>query len=295
MPAAKNSPPSKPKSSSAPQASASGTEVTAARSGAKATATSARKAAGRTATQAKAGATRTQSTARSGAVKAAQAARKDGARAAVKAAGSATETTAKAARSATRASATAARDGAKRTTTTAKAAATKTRRAAGGPDGLANLAEQLAKGEIKPSDLVITTRDRIRATLEEAAERGRVTRQDANELIAELVRRGQHQSEDLVADIEQLMDRGREKLESAGKHARKAEPVDRLVRGADRARRTVGVGPTFPILGYDDLNARRVQERLKDLSRPELRKVRDYERKHANRKSVLGPIEKTLG
>src|SRR5450755_3018596 len=284
MPAAKNSPPSKPKSSSAPKASASGTEVTAARSGAKATATSARKAAGRTATQAKAGATRTQSTARSGAVKAAQAARKDGARAA-----------AKAARSATRASATAARDGAKRTTTTAKAAATKTRRAAGGPDGLANLAEQLAKGEIKPSDLVITTRDRIRATLEEAAERGRVTRQDANELIAELVRRGQHQSEDLVADIEQLMDRGREKLESAGKHARKAEPVDRLVRGADRARRTVGVGPTFPILGYDDLNARRVQERLKDLSRPELRKVRDYERKHANRKSVLGPIEKALG
>jgi polyhydroxyalkanoate synthesis regulator phasin len=234
MPAAK-----KPKSSSAPRASASGAEVKAVRSGAKATATSARKAAERTATQAKAGA--------------------------------------------------------KRTTTTARAAATKTRRAAGGPDGLANLAEQLAKGEIKPSDLVITTRDRIRATLEEAAERGRVTRKDANELIAELVRRGQHQSEDLVADIEQLMDRGREKLESAGKHARKAEPVDRLVRGADRARRTVGVGPTFPILGYDDLNARRVQERLKDLSRPELRKVRDYERKHANRKSVLGPIEKTLG
>ena len=82
---------------------------------------------------------------------------------------------------------------------------------------------------------------------------------------------------------------------TATKRARRTEPVDRLVRTADRARRTVGVGPSFPILGYDDLTAGQVEERLHGLTPAELRKVRDYERRHANRKSVLAAIEKALG
>jgi hypothetical protein len=299
MPAPRSSPPAKPKSSSAttnaaPATKAPATKASAARGGAKATATSARKAASRTATQAKAGATRTQTAARSGAVKAAQAARKDGARAGARAAGSATASTAKAVRTGAKGTATAAREGAKQTATTAKAAVTKTRHAGGSANGLSHLADQLAKGEIKPGDVVITTRERIKATLDDAASHGRLTRKHANELVTELMRRGHQHSDDVIDDVEQLFGRGRDKLESATKRARKKEPVDRLVRGADKARRTVGVGPSFPILGYDDLNARQVQERLKDLSRPELRKVRDYERKHANRKSVMQPIEKTL-
>ena len=90
------------------------------------------------------------------------------------------------------------------------------------------------------------------------------------------------------------MAKGRAQLESATKKVRKAEPVDRLVRGADRARRAAGVGPTFPIIGYDDLNVSQVQARIKELSKPEQRKVLTYERKHANRKSVVGALEKTL-
>jgi hypothetical protein len=70
--------------------------------------------------------------------------------------------------------------------------------------------------------------------------------------------------------------------------------MDRLARTADRARRTVGVGPSFPILGYDDLTAAQVNARLKGLSPTELRRVRDYERRHANRKSVLEAIERAL-
>jgi hypothetical protein len=127
------------------------------------------------------------------------------------------------------------------------------------------------------------TRERIQETLDEAAERGRVTRADANELVSELVRKGRQQTEDVLSQ-----------LGSATKRARRAEPVDRLVRTADRARRTVGVGPAFPILGYDDLTAGQVEDRLSGLSAPELRKVRDYERRHANRKSVLAAIEKAL-
>jgi hypothetical protein len=37
-----------------------------------------------------------------------------------------------------------------------------------------------------------------------------------------------------------------------------------------------------------------VQSRIKELKRPELRKVLNYERKHANRKSVIGTLEKSL-
>jgi len=68
----------------------------------------------------------------------------------------------------------------------------------------------------------------------------------------------------------------------------------RLVRSADRAPRTVGVGPSFPILGYDDLTASQVQARLEGLTPAELRKGREYERRHANRKSVLAAIEASL-
>jgi hypothetical protein len=54
------------------------------------------------------------------------------------------------------------------------------------------------------------------------------------------------------------------------------------------------VGPSFPILGYDDLTAAQVNERLGDLDSAQLRKVRDYEKRNANRKSVLAAVEQKL-
>jgi hypothetical protein len=54
-------------------------------------------------------------------------------------------------------------------------------------------------------------------------------------------------------------------------------------------------GPELPIPGYDDLTARQVIERLGKLKPAELRKVRDYELRHLNRKSVLDAIERSLG
>jgi polyhydroxyalkanoate synthesis regulator phasin len=149
---------------------------------------------------------------------------------------------------------------------------------AAGGDGLANLVEQLVGSVIKPLGLVVLTRERIQETLDEAAQRGRVTRTDANELVAELVRRGRQQTDDVFADFELLLERGR----------------DQLVRGADRARRTVGAGPALPIAGYDELTAAQVGKRLNGLTAAELRRVRDYERRHANRKSVLVAVEKSL-
>jgi hypothetical protein len=128
----------------------------------------------------------------------------------------------------------------------------------------------------------VLTRERVQGALDEAVERGRMTRQDASDLAAELVSRGRRQTDDLVSELESLLGR------SLG------APADRVIREVDRARRAAGLGPSFPIVGYDDLTAAQVQARLGELSPPELRKVRDYERRNANRKSVLGAIEQKL-
>jgi polyhydroxyalkanoate synthesis regulator phasin len=175
------------------------------------------------------------------------------------------------------------------------AAAGESRTSGGVTDGLTGFAEQLVNRIFKPLDRVVLSRERIQDVLDDAAERGRMTRTDANELVSELVRKGRQQTDDVVAEIDKLVGRGRDQIESATRKARQSEPVDRLVRTADRARRTVGVGPTFPIAGYDDLTAGQVTDRLPGLQPAELRKVRDYERRHANRKSVLDGIEKELG
>ncbi len=161
-------------------------------------------------------------------------------------------------------------------------------------DPSAGLAEQLLNRIIRPLGLIVLTRERIQETLDEAAERGRVTRSDANELVDALVARGRQQTEQLMSDVERLLGRGRQQLGSATLRARRSESLDLLLRSADRARRTVGAGQSFPILGYDELTAAQVQARLEGLAPAELRKVRDYERRHANRKSVLAAIDRSL-
>jgi polyhydroxyalkanoate synthesis regulator phasin len=262
----------------------------AARTGAKSTATSARKAAGSTATQAKSGAAKTRSTAKGGAAKTSSAAKSTAKSAATtaKTARASAARTARSARGGAKGTATAATAGAKSTRTSAKSASTKTTRASGG--GVVSVAEQLAQGVIKPRDVVMLTRSHIQEAMDDAASRGRVTRKDANDLVSELVRRGRGQGNDVVKEIESLLG----KAGAATKRARGSDSVDRIVRGADRARRAAGVGPSFPILGYDELNAVQVQTRIKELKKPELRKVLTYERKHANRKSVVGALEKSL-
>jgi hypothetical protein len=68
-------------------------------------------------------------------------------------------------------------------------------------ESVASLAEQLANRVLKPLDAVLLTRVRIQETLEEAVERGRITRSDANDLVAELFTRGRQQTDDLLGGL----------------------------------------------------------------------------------------------
>jgi polyhydroxyalkanoate synthesis regulator phasin len=132
---------------------------------------------------------------------------------------------------------------------------------------------------------VVLTAEGVMATLDDAVKRGRITRKDATELSQSLLSAGRSQAEGFRSDLEQLLGHGRD---------RAALSSDRVLQEVDRARRRVGVGPSFPITLYDELNASQIVSRLKDLTPAQLRKVRDHEKRHDNRKSVLSAIEKQL-
>src|SRR3954467_14137002 len=115
---------------------------------------------------------------------------------------------------------------------------------------------------LNPLDVMVITRERLQETLDEAVRRGRMTRDDASDLLSEIVRRAL------------------------------AAPADRVLR---EVRRVTGAGDDeFPIADYDDLTAAQVVSRLGDLDNPQLRHVRDYERRNANRKTVLAAVDQKL-
>src|SRR6266536_3288226 len=124
---------------------------------------------------------------------------------------------------------------------------------------------------LNPIDAVLLTRERLQEVFDDAVQRGRMTRSDATDLVSEILSRGRRTTEDVLGDIDQLL----------------GGPADRVRREVDKARRATGLGPAFPVSGYDDLTAAQVQTRLDDLTPAQLRKVRDYERRNANRKTVL--------
>jgi hypothetical protein len=163
-------------------------------------------------------------------------------------------------------------------------------------------------------EMVMLTRERIEEVLGEAVERGRMTSADAQGVASGLLDRGRKQTNEVLKDLEGLLGKGRKEIGGRTSGARKAAggavgaargqasgARSRAVRAAsgplaqaDRARRAAGVGPNFPILAYDDLTADQVVTRMSDLTPAELRKVRDYERRNANRKTVLNSIESKL-
>lgn len=151
-------------------------------------------------------------------------------------------------------------------------------------------------------------RERIQEVVDDAVKRGRMTRDDANDMVSKLVSRGRKQSEEMVKELEALLEQARKQVErsttrarrqakgTAGKVAKSArDAADEPLAQIDKVRRKAGVGPSFPITGYDELTAAQVNRRLTAMTKPDLRKVRTYEKNNKARKSILTKIEKALG
>ena len=109
-----------------------------------------------------------------------------------------------------------------------------------------------------PLDVMVITRERLQDTLDEAVRRGRMTRDDATDLMAEIVRRAI------------------------------SAPTERVLRA------TGILEDVFPITDYDDLTAAQIVSQLGALEVTDLRRVRDYERRNANRKTVLNAVDAKL-
>jgi polyhydroxyalkanoate synthesis regulator phasin len=179
---------------------------------------------------------------------------------------------------------------------------------------------------------ITISRERLQEIVDDAVKRGRMTRGDAEELVARVVTRSRDQVEDILRQLEELAaqlrdagsaagsaatsprrtagraaDRARRELGSAtgkaradiegrakkaGKRAVKA--ADQPLATADRARRRARL-PGFPISAYDQLNVQQIDRRLTELTRQELRRVRTYERDHKARKGVLSAVDRRLG
>src|SRR6478735_4367797 len=66
------------------------------------------------------------------------------------------------------------------------------------------LREQLTR-YLDPREAVVLTRDRVQEALDDAVDRGRMTRNDATELVAALFERGRAQTDDLITQLEAVV------------------------------------------------------------------------------------------
>jgi polyhydroxyalkanoate synthesis regulator phasin len=176
----------------------------------------------------------------------------------------------------------------------------KTKRAASDQGSRAEQSVQAFRDALEKS--VTISLDRLQEVIDDAVRRGRMTRSDADEIVGRLVTRGRDQADDLISQLERLLAQAREApgkaRQQAGARAEKArkkavKAVDRPLAGADRVRRAARV-PGFPITAYDDLSVRQIDRRVQELSRAELRRVRDYERSNKSRKGVLSAVDRKL-
>jgi polyhydroxyalkanoate synthesis regulator phasin len=130
--------------------------------------------------------------------------------------------------------------------------------------------ERLVRGVLSPVNAALLTRRHIEEVLDDAVSRGRMTRADAQDMIQTLLSRGARATDDLLSDVE------------------------RMLGGSGDSLETPTAGSSKPIPDYDDLSAAQVLERLEGLTPAELRKTRDYEARHGNRKTVLDRIDRKL-
>ena len=176
---------------------------------------------------------------------------------------------------------------------------------ASGPSGTeeSTRAEQSVQAFRDALEKSITiSRDRLQEVVDDAVRRGRMTRGDAEEMVGRLATRGREQAEDLLSQLDRLVsqvreapDRARREVGGRAEVARKrtVAAVDKPLAGADRVRRAARV-PGFPITAYDQLSVRQIDRRLQELSRQQLRKVREYERRNKARKGLLRSLDRKL-
>jgi hypothetical protein len=142
--------------------------------------------------------------------------------------------------------------------------------------------EIVMKSVLAPVNAMLITRKHLEEVIEDAVKRGRMTRDDAQQMMQTLLQRSARQTDDFLSDLERLLGRGR------------ALEPSTTGQGGKKKQRPRRPSSSLPIASYDELSAAAVQDHLDGLTPAELRRLRDYERRNANRKTVLDAIERKL-
>jgi polyhydroxyalkanoate synthesis regulator phasin len=148
-------------------------------------------------------------------------------------------------------------------------------RRGGGASPVAAARDKLVRGVLSPFNAVVITRRNLEEVLDDAVRRGRMTRSDAQEMIQMLVTRGARVTDDILAELQRMLGN-----------------IDAL--DPEGGASASGATRQPPIADYDELSAAQVQERLDGLSHVQLRRLREYEQRNANRKTVLERIDRKL-
>jgi polyhydroxyalkanoate synthesis regulator phasin len=139
---------------------------------------------------------------------------------------------------------------------------------------------------------VTISREKLQEVIDDAVRRGRMTRGDAEEMLGRLLTRGREEAEELLRQAEPLVSGVQNRVKDTAKAAR--DVADEPLAKADRLRRRAGL-PGFPISAYDQLSVPQINNRLRELSKDQLDRVREYELANRNRVGVLRALERKLG
>jgi polyhydroxyalkanoate synthesis regulator phasin len=80
-------------------------------------------------------------------------------------------------------------------------------------DDLQNRADKSVQAFREALEKSVTlSRDRLQEVVDDAVTHGRITRDDANELVSRLISRGRQQTESLLRDLERLLQQAQQRL-----------------------------------------------------------------------------------
>ncbi len=83
-----------------------------------------------------------------------------------------------------------------------------------------------------------------------------------------------------------------EKRETENKKREGSKGGQQHVANTEEARQARRESKASPLKNYDDLSVEEIEKKAKGLSKEEIREVRDYEKRHKNRKTLLESLER---
>jgi hypothetical protein len=87
---------------------------------------------------------------------------------------------------------------------------------------------------------------------------------------------------------------GEEKRETESKKRGGSKRGEQHVANTEEARQARKGSQAPPLVGYDDLSVEEVDKKVERLAKEEIREVRDYEKRHENRKTLMESLNRKV-